>query len=124
MITRKITLAAAALVALSGTAYAGGFSYKSYGGNHGTFSYHDAAAGGDSNCVGIGACVTTSTSDAGAYSSSGKKGYKKSYSAGSAYSTNTSAAVGLGIVKSQSGSSALVAGGTGYGSGYKGGYAR
>lgn len=124
MITRKITLAAAALVALSGTAFAGGFSYKSYGGNHGTFSYYNGAAGGDNNCAGIALCKGTSTSEAGGYSSSGKKGYKKDYSSATAYGTNTTTAIGLGVVKTNSGSSAVVAGGTGYGSGYKGGYAR
>lgn len=113
---RTIILAGAVLALSASTALAGGFSYGSTGGNRGSWSYTDGAAGGNSGIVGIGYGQTGSHSYAGTNNEANRYG-----AYGNAWSGNTSYFKGYGIGYATSGSSAVSGSGVGYGSGYKAG---
>jgi len=122
---RIAMIAAAAAFALASTsALAGGFKYGSVGGNVGTWTYGDAAAGGDAKIIGLGYGKTSSESYAGSDSTKtygfGYKSVGKSVGTYSA-SGNRSSFKGFGIGYAQSGSSAVAGSGIGHGFGFKAG---
>lgn len=118
---KLITAAAIALAVVSTSAHAGGFRYKSKGGNWGSWAYSDGAAGGDAKAFGKYEGETSSES----YALSENFRYHDGTGSRAESGNQSKFEVeGYGMGWAHSGSSAVAGSGIGDGSGFKRGYTR
>jgi hypothetical protein len=111
----KITAAAAALAIAATPAFAGGFSYRSMGGNHGKWAYADGEASGSVTAFGSGKI----RNESGSYALAEKTWNSASSEAGG---FNNLSLRGHGVMKSTT--SAFSGAGVGFGGGFKSGGVR